>query len=60
MAIFVVVRRGRSPALWAGAVAGLVVLLVHSGLDFLWHIPVSLLTAGLLVGLASSLPKETR
>ncbi|GAB3897976.1 hypothetical protein GCM10029964_081710 [Kibdelosporangium lantanae] len=60
VAIFVVVRRGRSPALWAGAVAGLVVLLVHSGLDFLWHIPVSLLTAGLLVGLASSLPKETR
>lgn len=55
VAIFLFVRRGRtndSRALWAGAVAALVVLLVHSGFDFLWHMPAILLTAGVLAGLA--------
>ncbi|MEV4313841.1 O-antigen ligase family protein [Actinocrispum sp. NPDC049592] len=49
------VRHGRTTgtrAQWAGAVAGFVALLVHSGFDFLWHIPAVLLTAGVLAGLA--------
>jgi O-Antigen ligase len=52
-----VVRRGRtgaSPALlWSGATAALLTLLVHSGLDFLWQLPVVPLTGALLVGLAA-------
>ena len=63
LALAVTVWRGRagSPwrgrgALWAGAAAGLVVLLVHSGFDFLWHLPVIVLTAGLLTGLAAPDP----
>ncbi|KOX20969.1 hypothetical protein ADK67_28415 [Saccharothrix sp. NRRL B-16348] len=48
--------RGRAGSLWAGAAAGLVVLLVHSGFDFLWHLPVIVLTAGLLAGLAAPEP----
>ncbi len=39
-----------SPEIWAGAVAGLVALPVHSAFDFLWHIPVIPLVGGLLVG----------
>ncbi|MEU4444193.1 O-antigen ligase family protein [Actinosynnema sp. NPDC050801] len=45
---------GEGRALWAGAAAALVVLLVHSGFDFLWHLPVIVLTAGLLAGLAGA------
>ncbi|MEU4769017.1 O-antigen ligase family protein [Actinosynnema sp. NPDC023794] len=52
-ALAVTVWRGRAGSSWAGAAAGLVVLLVHSGFDFLWHLPVIVLTAGLLAGLAS-------
>lgn len=56
VAVVVFVRRGRRytepPTLWAGAVAAVAVLLVHSGFDFLWHIPVILLAAGLFIGLA--------
>ncbi|MEU4739577.1 O-antigen ligase family protein [Actinosynnema sp. NPDC023658] len=52
----VAVRRGRGGSTWAGAVAALVVLLVHSGFDFLWHLPVIVVTAGLLIALASPLP----
>ncbi|GAA1303019.1 O-antigen ligase family protein [Saccharothrix xinjiangensis] len=55
----VVVWRGRPGALWAGAAAGLVALLAHSGFDFLWHLPVTLLTAGLLIGLASAQTEES-
>ena len=51
------VRRGRAdaqpPMIWAGAVAALAALLVHSGFDFLWQLPVIPLTGGLLVALAS-------
>ncbi|TCO62601.1 O-antigen ligase family protein [Actinocrispum wychmicini] len=53
VAVFLIVRRGRGSS--TGAVAGLVVLVVHSGFDFLWHIPAILLTVGLLVGLAGPL-----
>lgn len=56
VAVVLIVRRGRpvasSPLLWAGATAGLVALLVHSGFDFLWQIPVIPLTGALLAGLA--------
>ncbi|GAB2982452.1 O-antigen ligase family protein [Saccharothrix stipae] len=50
---------GDGRALWAGASAALVVLLVHSGFDFLWHLPVIVLTAGLLTGLAGPGPEPT-
>ncbi|HET9141150.1 O-antigen ligase family protein [Actinophytocola sp.] len=57
VAVAILVRRGRPGhgpvALWAGSAAGLVALLVHSGFDFLWHIPAVLLTAGALIGLAA-------
>jgi hypothetical protein len=56
-ALAVAVWRGRAGSTWAGAAAGLVVLLVHSGFDFLWHLPVIVLTAGLLAGLASPEPE---
>ncbi|HET8657818.1 MAG TPA: O-antigen ligase family protein [Micromonosporaceae bacterium] len=56
VAVVLVVRRGRpgatSPLLWAGATAGLVALLVHSGFDFLWQLPVIPLAGALLAGLA--------
>jgi hypothetical protein len=56
VAVAVTVRRGRavasSPLLWAGATAGLAALLVHSGFDFLWQLPVVPLTGALLAGLA--------
>lgn len=52
------VRAGRatapSPQLWAGGAAGLVALLVHSGFDFLWHVPALPLAGALLVGLTFS------
>ncbi|WP_433265144.1 O-antigen ligase family protein [Actinosynnema sp. CS-041913] len=48
--------RRRTAGPWAGAVAALVVLAVHSGFDFLWHLPATLLAAGLYTGFASSRP----
>jgi len=39
-------------ATWAGAVAAIAALAVHSGFDFLWHIPAIPLTAAALVGCA--------
>lgn len=56
LALAVTVWRGRSGTPWAGAAAALVVLLVHSGFDFLWHLPVIVLTAGLLTGLSAPEP----
>jgi hypothetical protein len=38
-------------AVWCGPVAALVALAAHSGLDFLWHIPLIVVLAGFLVGL---------
>jgi hypothetical protein len=47
--------RGRlhapSTAIWAGAAAGLAALAVHSGLDFLWHLPAIPLAGAVLAGL---------
>lgn len=58
------VWRGRdlvgTPATWAGVVAGLSALAVHSGLDFLWHLPAIPLTAAVLAGLAAPPPQERR
>ncbi|WP_394613760.1 O-antigen ligase family protein [Lentzea sp. JNUCC 0626] len=41
----------KSTPLHAGAFAAVVVVLVHSGFDFLWHLPVVLIVAGLCAGL---------
>jgi O-antigen ligase len=60
VAIVLTLRRARTGVLWAGCVAGLAALAVHSGFDFLWHIPAVLLTAGMLTGLATPInEKET-
>jgi O-antigen ligase len=46
-------RPGTRPApLWAGAAAAFAAIVVHSGFDFLWQLPVIPLTAALLAGLA--------
>jgi len=55
-------RRGRrgsrddplARAMQAGAVAALLALAVHSGFDFLWHIPAVALVAAVAIGLTSS------
>jgi O-Antigen ligase len=39
-----------------GVLAALAVLAVHSGFDFLWHIPVLALVGGVLVGVAAGSP----
>jgi O-antigen ligase len=49
-----------TPTTWAGVVAALVALAVHSGLDFLWHLPAIPLTAALLIGLTASPVEERR
>jgi O-Antigen ligase len=60
--IVVTVARGRRhphpPGIWAGAAAALAALAVHSGFDFLWHIAVLPLAAGLLIGLAAPATSE--
>ncbi|PWK91722.1 O-antigen ligase-like membrane protein [Lentzea atacamensis] len=50
-AVLIAMWRGRGTSLWAGAMAAVVVVLVHSGFDFLWHLPVVLVVAGLCAGL---------
>jgi hypothetical protein len=50
---------GRS-ATWAAVVAALTALAVHSGLDFLWHLPAIPLTGALLVGLTAPPIEERR
>jgi O-antigen ligase len=47
-------------ALWAGAVAGGTAFLVHSGFDFLWHVPAIPFTVGAIVGLAAHQPLGRR
>ena len=54
--------RGLTPAsrVRAGALAALTAFAVHSGFDFLWHIAVLPVVAGLLIGLAGpAMGKET-
>jgi hypothetical protein len=43
-------------ALRAGCLAALAALIVHSGFDFLWHLPVVPLCAGLLAGMSTPEP----
>jgi O-antigen ligase len=50
-AVLLAMWRGRGTPLHAGAMAAVVVVLVHSGFDFLWHLPVVLVVAGLCAGL---------
>jgi hypothetical protein len=49
--VLIALWRGRGTSLQAGATAAVVVVLVHSGFDFLWHLPVVLIVAGLCAGL---------
>ena len=49
---------GPSRPLWAGVVAGICALAVHSASDFVWHIPAIPLVAAALVGLV--LPPRDR
>jgi len=44
---------GRRTATGAGALAGLAAFCVHSGLDFLWHVPALPLAAMLVVGITA-------
>jgi hypothetical protein len=54
-------RRGRGTgALQGGAVAALVAFAVHSGFDFLWHVPAAALMAAVVIGLTSALPTAPR
>jgi O-antigen ligase len=58
IAIAVTIHRGRAfghrPGIRAGALAALAAFAVHSGVDFLWHIAVLPLAAGLFIGLAAT------
>jgi O-antigen ligase len=51
-------RYPHPPALRAGALAALAAFAVHSGFDFLWHIAVLPLAAGLFIGLAGPAIRE--
>jgi O-Antigen ligase len=48
----VAARASTDPALWAAGVAVLAALAVHSGLDFLWHIPAIPLLAATVFGVS--------
>jgi O-antigen ligase len=64
VAVARMVWRGRelvgTPATWAGVAAGLCALAVHSGLDFLWHLPAIPLTGAVLAGLTAPPLQERR
>jgi hypothetical protein len=47
---------GRSGATWAGAVAAAAAFVIHSGFDFVWHLPAIVLTVTLLVAAALPAP----
>ena len=47
---------GRAGATWAGVVAAAAAFAVHSGFDFVWHLPAIVLTVTLLVGLVLPAP----
>jgi O-Antigen ligase len=44
------------PAVWAGVVAAAAAFAIHSGFDFVWHLPAIVLTVTLLVGLVLPAP----
>ena len=47
---------GRQGATWSGVVAAAAAFAVHSGFDFVWHLPAVVLTVTLLVGAALPAP----
>jgi hypothetical protein len=47
---------GPAGATWAGVVAAAAAFAVHSGFDFVWHLPAIVLTVTLLVGLVLPAP----
>jgi O-Antigen ligase len=47
---------GHSGATWAGVVAAAAAFAVHSGFDFVWHLPAIVLTVTLLVGITLPAP----
>jgi O-antigen ligase len=49
---------GPAGAAWAGAVAALAAFAVHSGFDFVWHLPAVVLTVMLLVGAVLPAPHD--
>jgi O-antigen ligase len=51
-------RYPHRPGIRAGALAALTAFAVHSGFDFLWHIAVLPLAAGLFIGLAGPAIRE--
>jgi O-antigen ligase len=53
-------RTATPSQLWAGVAAGLVALAVHSGLDFLWHVPAIPLLSALLIGLTTPITLTQR
>ena len=46
----------RASATWAGVVAAAAAFAIHSGFDFVWHLPAIVLTVTLLVGLVLPAP----
>jgi O-Antigen ligase len=48
---------GPADATWAGVVAAAAAFAVHSGFDFVWHLPAIVLTVTLLVGLVLPAPE---
>jgi len=44
--------RERRSVLWAGSASACAAAAVHAGFDFVWHVPVVLLTLSVLIGLA--------
>ena len=47
---------GPANATWAGVVAALAAFAIHSGFDFVWHLPAIVLTVTLLVGVVLPAP----
>jgi O-antigen ligase len=50
---------GAAAASWAGVVAGTAAFAVHSGFDFVWHLPAVVLTVMLLAGAILPQPPRT-
>jgi hypothetical protein len=47
---------GRASGTWAGVVAATAAFVMHSGFDFVWHLPAIVLTVTLLIGLVLPVP----
>jgi hypothetical protein len=58
-AAVVLIRRGDTHPLRAGAIAALAAFAVHSAFDFLWHIAVLPILGGAMLGLAATAARRT-